>query len=599
MLYNSSEHTIKDWADTTVNQTGLGGRSIYYPRGKVLGGSSAINGMYLVRQPAVEQESWANIVSGISSTAKSTWGWDNMLAAMKKSETFTPPTDEVQTTLKSGAGGQDVLKWDAASHGTSGNIHASWPAVTFDSIGAFLQGLSTTLNLPVNGDPDSGNNTGPFLSTSAINPSNWTRSFSRSGYVDPYARPNLFILTGHQATKIVFDDSTPPRAKGVQFAASRTDKVRQVNADKEVIISAGVVGSPQLLQLSGVGDNSILSPLGIKQVADVPGVGFHMQDHLSGAVSYNAAAGKSQPATSLTGDAKTDSFANAAVAYVPVGTVTDKEKLISKLKSSQDTMVSSYKAPATVQAGYRAALNELTDNIFRNDAPAIEILWFLAFGGVTVQCGLQHPTSQGSVKITSASAFDLPAIDPAYLLNTEDRQVLRNGCKLARKVGESAAVKAFVGNETAPGLAVQSNKDWNNYIDTTFATEYHPSSSCAMMPLEQGGVVDDRMRVYNTQGLRVIDASVPPITFSQHLLTVVYGLSEIGADLIAADNGAAASDTSLAPTASASASSASSSASAAAKPGSNDATGKSSGASSLTVGLLPAVVAALAVLQLA
>lgn len=500
----------------------------------------------MVRQPALEQASWANLVANISDGAKETWGWDNMLAAMKKSETFTPPTKSVANTVNAGAGHKNVLGYKNDSHGASGQIHSSWPGVSYESIGAFLQGASQTLNLPINQDPDNGNNTGPFLSTSAINPTNWTRSFSRSGYLDPFIyRPNLFVLTGNQATKIVFDNSSTPRAIAVRFAASQNATSYTVNANKEVILSAGVIGSPQLLQLSGVGDSSVLDPVGIKQVANVPGVGFHMQDHLSGALSYTPAPGSSQPVTSMTGDAKNDSFANAAVAYVPIGTVVNKSQLISNLSSSLDHFVSAYDAPSTVQAGYRAALTELIDNMYPKDAPAIEILWFLAYDSISIQCGLQHPTSQGSVKINSADAFDLPAIDPAYLTNDIDLDVLRSGCKLARQISQADAVKPFVTTETSPGSSVQSDAQFNSWIEQSFATEYHPSSSCAMLPLAEGGVVDDRLRVYNTKGLRVVDASVPPITFSQHLLTVTYGIAEIAAELIALDNGAQASSGSL------------------------------------------------------
>lgn len=496
--------------------------------------------MYLVRQPAIEQESWGNIVKSIGDDAQQLWGWDNMLAAMKKSEHFVPPTDDVLSTLKSGSHNNQILEYNKSSHGSDGNIYASWPAVEYESVGAFLQSASNVLKLPVNNDPDNGNNTGPFLTTSAINPKNWTRSFARSGYLDPYVyRPNLFVLTGHQATKILFDDAKPPRATGVQYAASKNQQPRTVKAKNEVVVSAGVVGTPQLLQLSGVGDSSVLDPVGIKQVANVPGVGFHMQDHLSGAISFQPAQESSSPATRITGDAKQDSFANGAVAYAPIGTVSDKDKVISNITASIDQWAKAYNAPSTVQEGYRAVLKELA-NSYKQDAPAVEILWFMMSGIVAVQCGLQHPTSQGSVKIKSADAFDLPEVDPAYLLNSLDADVLRGGCKLARQIGESDLVKPHIEKEMSPGQSVQSDEQWNNFIRQQFSTEYHPSSSCAMMPLEHGGCVDHHLRVYNTKGLRVVDASVPPVSLSQHLLTSTYGLAEIAAEVIAKDNGAPA-----------------------------------------------------------
>ena len=187
-LYDSSVGTAKDWQYVTTAQQGLGGRTTPWPRGKVLGGSSAINGLYMVRHSASEQAAWAALAAGNSSnatTVEEIWGWQNMLSNMKKSENFSPPAQGVQSTLG------DAIAWNVSSHGTDGPIHTSWPAVTFDSVAAFVQ-AAAQVGVPFNPDPDSGNTTGAFVATSAINPGNWTRSFSRTGYLDPYIyRPNL------------------------------------------------------------------------------------------------------------------------------------------------------------------------------------------------------------------------------------------------------------------------------------------------------------------------------------------------------------------------------------------------------------------------
>ncbi len=187
-LYDSSVGTAKDWQYVTTAQQGLNGRTAPWPRGKVLGGSSAINGLYWVRASKIEHNVWAELAAGGSAnneTVNQIWGWDNMLAAMKKSETFTAPRSQVSGQLG------EALDFDAGSHGTSGPIHATWPAVTYDSIGAFVQSAAQ-VGVPFNPDPDGGNTTGAFVALSTINPSNWTRSFSRTGYIDPVLnRPNL------------------------------------------------------------------------------------------------------------------------------------------------------------------------------------------------------------------------------------------------------------------------------------------------------------------------------------------------------------------------------------------------------------------------
>lgn len=462
-----------------------------------------------------------------------------MFSALKKSENFNMPAKGIEKTLKEGAPGRKhrLLWYDEESHGTGGPIHYSWPGDTFPVVGAFLQGGQDAMNIVVNHDPDSGDNSGPFLSTSAINPTNWTRSFSRTGYLDPYLyRTNLHVLVSHQATKILFDRSSDtPRATGVQFAKSNHSKVFTVKAKKEVIVSAGTVGSAQLLQLSGIGDESVLKAANVKQIADVPGVGFHMQDHLSSSLSYTSIDGIAVPAKNFTHDAAKDSFVNSAVAYVPISKLMDTESLVQKIKAHENSFVDAYDAPDTVKEGYRATLKELTETFYPADVPAVEILLFMMGGQVMIQCGLQHPTSQGSIKIKSGNAFEAPDIDPGFARNKIDLQVLTHGCEMAREIGASKAMSKFVKGETDATANVKTAKQWRSYLRQSGGTEYHPSSSNAMMALEHGGVVDDRLRVYNTDGLRVIDASIAPISFSQHLLTLTYAIGEIGAELIKED----------------------------------------------------------------
>lgn len=159
----------------------------------------------------------------------------------------------------------------------------------------------------------------------------------------------------------------------------------------------------------------------------------------------------------------------------------------------------------------------------------------LTFGNILVECGGQHPASRGTVKINSTSPFDKPAIDPAYLHNEEDQRILREGCRLARKIGQTAPLTNYAADEVAPGNSVQSDDQWNTYISNSSGTEYHPSSSCSMLPLELGGVVDHEFKVYNVQNLRVVDSSVPPLSMSQHLMTITYAVGEIAADLIKAE----------------------------------------------------------------
>lgn len=337
----------------------------------------------------------------------------------------------------------------------------------------------------------------------------------------------------------MFDENASPvKATGVQFSAGPGAPTYTVNARKEIILSAGVIGSPQLLQLSGVADRSVLDPLGIPQVIDLPGVGFHLQDHMSNVVTWAPKGGINVPQTRVTGDPRLDSYVNSAIGYVPfskvLGSKSRANALLAKLKSEQPALVNAYGAPESVKHGFDATTNSLLDDMYPNDMPAIEVLFGNSWGVVQVQCALQHPLTRGSLRIASTSVFDKPIIDGGYARHDADIEILREGCKLARQIGQTAPLDQFWIHELTPGAATQNDDQWDWYVRQNSGTEFHPSSSCSMLPLDQGGVVDDKFLVYHTQNLRVIDTSVPPLSMSEHLMSVAYALGELGADAVKA-----------------------------------------------------------------
>lgn len=182
---------------------------------------------------------------------------------------------------------------DEASHGQDGPIHYSYPGFFYPQTGEWIDTLSA-LGVESRDPAAGGKSYGAFIATSAINPTNWSRSYSRTGYLDPHtSRSNLFVLTGVQATKIVLDGT---RAIGVEFSASANGETFTVSANQEVILSSGVIGTPQLLQLSGIGDSAQLGSLGIPVVKDLPGVGMHLTDHLSASMAFSV------PDVEITGD---------------------------------------------------------------------------------------------------------------------------------------------------------------------------------------------------------------------------------------------------------------------------------------------------------
>ncbi|BGO89994.1 hypothetical protein NBRC10512_001979 [Rhodotorula toruloides] len=537
----ANQESPYDWQYTTTNQSELGGRSVFWPRGKILGGSSAVNGLYMIRQSAIEQDSWGSLVGDPEG-----WGWDTMYPYLKKSETWTPPSDSYVSSAH--------MVLNQSLHGLDGPVHYSYPGIFYNSM---FEWIPTLENMGLDSrDPAGGENWGAFIATSAINPTNWTRSYAKNGYLDPVNyRQNLVVLTGYQATRIVFDGTT---ATGVEFAASATGQTFTINASKEVILSTGVIGTPQLLQVSGVGPTDLLSSLQINVVKDLPGVGMHLTDHLSGAMTLNTSFPFSgDPVESNTtfaaeqlalwkaGDASSlYTSPNDAVAYVNLTTLMGGEQQASEfmqqIKANQSALVKAYSSDKAIQAGYNASYSAELRDIYPSAVGMAEILLSNTgtYGGygdavtVQIQAAIQHPLSRGTVKINSTSVFDKPLIDAGYLTHPADIQILRQAFKFARNVSQTAPLSDYVLNELSPGSAVQTDEEWDTWIRGVVSTEYHPAGTASMLPESEGGVVDNALRVYGLTGLRVIDFSIVPMSFSAHATAPAYGLAERAYDLL-------------------------------------------------------------------
>lgn len=520
-LYDSSVNTQYDWQFRTSSQKHMNNRRASWPRGKVLGGSSAINGLYYVRPSKKEVNVWSKLAGG-----SGRWNWDSLLSGMKKSEHFRTPLKSIRNQLQ--------IEYDGDSHGHNGPIGTTWPAVTYDPIENFIK-TAESVSGPINKDPYNGNNVGTYMALSSIDKTNWQRSFSRNGYLDPVSdRSNLHVLTGHTVTSIMFDRSGKrAQATGVHYAASPNEAIHTVHANKEVIICGGAINSPQILQLSGIGDKNLLNDLGIDVVVDLPGVGENLQDHVSAGMSFKPKKRKDAGPTSVTGDARADSYVNSAVSYTTLDKLfNNRDSILGKIQDRAKQIADSHNVNPAVKQGQSKAYNAIANDIFASDISPVEILGNVMFASINIQAALQHPLSRGAIKITSKNAFDHPRINPNYFVEDLDLTILREGFKLIRELSQQSPMKDVIDFETVPGDRVQSNEDWENWIRSTAGTEYHPSSTCAMLPREDGGVVDENLKVYGTSNLRVVDASVTPIAMSCHLESVVYGLAEVAADII-------------------------------------------------------------------
>lgn len=538
--FQSLLNTEHDYSYKTVPQAGAGDRVMNWPRGKILGGSSAVNGMYLVRPHSKEIDAMHDmIVSDDNQAYADAWKWDSLLEAMKGSETFTPPTAQAAEV----AG----MRYNEASHGKSGKLHSTYPAYMVPISSAWLPTLEAA-GVPISEDAYSGNNVGGFFSLSAINPNNWTRSYSKSAYIDPLGpRANLHILTSAAVTKITFADELQDGervATGVEFAADANDTPKAVTVAKEVIVAGGAVGSPHMLMVSGVGPREVLEPLNIPVQVDLPGVGEHMQDHLAISVGFNTAEDTQgtiyQSNSDFSKSPEFLSFINSGTAYVNGSFLFENDEnfntFLDGLKSTlaDDAALAEFLPGSNgeVNAGYKAIYQTLVDNIYP-EAGLVEILYSInAPGRIVVQAAIQTPLSQGRLAISSASIFDAPVLDPKYFSHPGDIVIMRQGLKQVRRLATFSPLRELLGEEASPGPDVSSDADIENWIRSTAGTEFHPGCTCAMLPREQGGVVDASLKVYGTSNVRVIDGSIFPLSMSAHLMAPIYGVAEKAAELI-------------------------------------------------------------------
>ncbi|PPQ84055.1 hypothetical protein CVT24_007932 [Panaeolus cyanescens] len=415
-----------DWTYQTVPQPNAGGRRMSQPRGRLLGGSAAINGMYHVRPSAVEVDTWAALAATDSDPAER-WKWSSFFQALKDTETFTPPGGEALST----AG----MKYAQDAHGQSGSLKVTYPAYMVPVTGDWLPTLNNA-GIPAIDDAYSGDNIGGFFALSTINPSNWTRSYSKSAYIDTLPpRSNLHVLSGATVTKIVFADNVADGARhasGVEIMTEKGGQVYTVNVDREVVVSGGAMGSPHLLMTSGVGPRDVLEAAGVDVKVELPGVGQHLLDHLASGVFWESNVDTQgtirNSGSDFSKSAEFNSFVNSGIAYINGTHLFGSSDAFKSFTDGIMATLPSVAVPASsssngglvpsayqeVVEGYKAIFQATAEKIHAT-AGLIELLLSInAPGQIAVQAALQQPMSHGRVFIGSADYWDGLNIDPGY-----------------------------------------------------------------------------------------------------------------------------------------------------------------------------------------
>jgi choline dehydrogenase len=528
-------------------------RVIGHPRGKQLGGSSAIN--YLAFTHASQQN-----INDWGSLGNDGWSWDEIFPYYLKSENFTAAPASVTADL-------NISYIDPQLHGVEGQIHNGFPHPGFAT--PFDEAWPRTyeaLGLGISSDPKDGLALGGYNILTNVNPDTNSRSYAATTYLKSAAdRPNLKVYTGALVNKVHFDTNGPiPEASGVSF--TKDGSLYTIEAHSEVILSAGSYGSPQILELSGIGSEEVLAAAGVDVVLSNPHVGENLQDHC-----YMPLGFKVNPGISTLDDLVNETFFNEAFdqyltdASGPLAQVALGGALLSASQIIPDaTEYSAFKSEidamdfTSTAVGREEQFSIVKRNLFdpkeaiaqhmntasgmnpefANDttklfAPSIPGNYFTILGV------LEHPFSRGTVHIKSSNAADYPLIDPHYLEHPADIKILS---QIVLHIQNSLAVTAPLSDLLVDnGTALQSEytkltpENVESEIKRLLQTEYHPVGTCSMLPKEKGGVVDSKLKVYGVEKLRIVDASVFPLLPRANMQSLVYAVAERAADWIKAD----------------------------------------------------------------
>ncbi len=470
-----------NWLYTGEPEAATGNRRIAQPRGKVLGGSSSINGLVYIRGQHEDYDHWRSL-------GNPGWGFADVLPYFRKAE--------------------DQQRGADAYHGVGGPLTVSDPSEPHPLCDAYIA-AAEQCGYPRNPDFNGARQEG--FGYVQVTLRNGRRSSTATGYLRAARRrQNLSVLTRAHATRILFSGKS---ASGVEYLDR--GQICSANACREVILAGGAFNSPQLLQLSGLGPAALLRDFGIGVIADMPGVGANLQDHYNGRMVYRS----------------TEAFTlNDVVNNFGKGVVAALRYIF--LRKGFLTMGASYAAgflrtdPAVSRPDIQAGLM-----LFSADKAGDDLH---RFSGFSMLVRLLRPESRGTVLIQSADPLRAPAIRPNYLSTPQDREVLLAGFKAVRRIAETPPMSRYVAQEHEPGTACATDAELLDYLRRRGGISYHPVGTCRMGN-DAAAVVDERLRVHGIQGLRVVDASIMPTLVSGNTNAPTIMIAEKGAAMILQD----------------------------------------------------------------
>ncbi|KAI8711684.1 hypothetical protein NCS52_01432600 [Fusarium sp. LHS14.1] len=489
--------TKYDWNRTYVATDAVNGHTLPASLGKVVGGSTKLNQMRFNRGSASDYDRWVEL-------GNEGWGWEALLPYFKKSEVFTPPNKGIAQEYN--------ITFDPSAHGTSGYVHSSYSPFFWPTTKSLIQAVKE-LGISVAFDQANGSPLGGYFNPHSQDPGSVTCSSAREVYYDSASsRQNLYLATGRQVTRVLTENHRGTiKAIEVEFAKSRHGVYETARAKREVILVAGSVHTPHILQVSGIGDPALLSSINVTTIVDLPGVGQNFQDHAMVKVTnkINAPLQRSNltdatfaakvreqyeayrkgPLTSPLGD---------FLVFMPLSNFSDASADIFQEAINQDgTEYLPADTPTQVTEGYKRHQKILNGRLRGFESAILEVIW-----------------------------------DDGLIKNPLDIAILAEGIRFSRRLVNAPAMQELEPLEVVPGADVTSNEALEDFIRSTVSNFYHPTGSCKMGSREEGGVVDAELKVYGVEGLRVVDASVMPLLPAAHTMATVYSVAEKAADII-------------------------------------------------------------------
>lgn len=540
---------------TSTPQSHLNNRTFQVTIAAAVGGGTVINGMLFHRGAKADYDAWEEL------GAKG-WGWSDLLPYFRKSENFTPPDNAYAREWD--------IKYAEEVHGTQGPLQISYPPYQFPVIKNFFNAFHE-LGITTPEDPSDGSAKGVFWAPSTLDPVERTRSYARTAHYDRVAaaRPNYHIFPMIAVTRILFDKNK--RAIGVEYVDRATNVTSQISASKEVVLAAGAVHTPQLLQLSGVGNKDELARHDIPCIAHVPGVGHNFQDHptlffinecksrtssCSGITSYRVSCLQKRstsdtyrvPVQNDTNPNVDDLSTNQTfmaeqmnlyqssregaytlvynggntVGFVPLPQIASPAAASKLLNHTSAPMENTL--PPSVQELYERQRGVQLREFARNDTAVQET----AFNKGFIPLTLLHPLSRGRISVNSTTPLEPPLVDYGALSHSFDSDIFVEILRFNRRLLQAPSLATLQPVEFVPGANVTTDQQLKEVLPSLVGPTYqHPCCTTPMGHKDEGGVVDPAtLLVWGVQRLSVVDASLMPIIVGAHLMGTVYGVAE-------------------------------------------------------------------------